>query len=249
MGLTYRFNLNRKVFHFCGIFIPLFFFFRVFDLFPVNWFADDTRSILFFILVLFSLLAIAIEILRFQFPVFQNLFFRFVGPLLKDNEINEINGSISYILANAILVGFFPREIAVLAMLFLLFGDPFAAFIGSRYGRTRMWNGRSLEGSLAGIFSAFFFGFLFLCSITLYSHGQSVFSLWDQMGPRPEIWLTLFLGVLSAFILEAVSSKGILDDNLLMPLGSALVMTFLCRIQGTEVDFYPIQKLIYPILD
>ena len=58
-----------------------------------------------------------------------------------------------------------------------------------------------------------------------------------------------FWVLLSAFILEAVSSKGILDDNLLMPLGSALVMTFLCRMQGTEVDFYPIQKLIYPILD
>ena len=247
--MPYQFNINRKTFHFAGILIPGIFFFQVFDRLPIDLFVDNTRSILFYILTLISLLLIFVEFLRFKFPLFQTTFIAVVGPLLKKQEYDKINGSIGYMLGNTILLAFFPKEIAIIAMLFLLFGDPSAAFIGSRYGRIRIGNGRSLEGSIAGIIVGMFVASIFVILLTTFHEDMPAFYLWSNNQINFKIFSILFLGSLIAFILEAVSTRGLLDDNLLMPVGSALTMVFACQIQKIKVDFYPLHELIFPIVN
>lgn len=60
-----------------------------------------------------------------------------------------------YILALCLVVGFFPRDIAILSILFLTFGDPAAALVGGKYGTIRFYNGKSLQGALGGIAGAY----------------------------------------------------------------------------------------------
>lgn len=52
----------------------------------------------------------------------------------------------------------------------------------------------------------------------------SDFVLWDNQGVRLENWLTLFIGAVSALLIEFVSHEGLLDDNLTIPVGASLIM-------------------------
>ena len=58
-----------------------------------------------------------------------------------------------------VTVAAFPKDVAVLAILYLALGDPFASTIGIRFGKLgpRFSNGKSLIGSLGG---------LFICAVT-----------------------------------------------------------------------------------
>ena len=239
-------NIFRKAFHFLGIVIPVLFFFKVFDFSTICWFSDNTRSILFYMLSTASISMVIIEILRFRYPAFQRFFVHIAGKILKQSEHKQITSVTPYMLANTILVGFFPREIAILAMTFLVFGDPFAAFIGHRFGRNFILNGRSLEGSLAGIISSIFFGILLLHLIKIFGRTEFISPFWSNSEIYTETYIMLFTGAIIAFIAEAVSAKGLLDDNFLIPMGSGLAMFLFCRIQNIEVDLFPIEKLILP---
>ncbi len=245
--MQYQVNINRKIFHLSGIFIPGIFFFQVFDWLPVNLFVDNTRSILFYLLASTSILLVVVECLRFKFPLFQKSFIAVVGPLLKKKEYDDINGSIGYMLGNTILLAFFPKEIAIISMLFLLFGDPLAAFIGSRYGKIPICHGRSLEGSVAGAVVGIFVASIFVALLTIFYEDMSVFYLWSENKVNFKILLMLLVGSLTAFTLEAISTRGLLDDNFLMPVGSAFIMLFVCQTQNMRVDFYPLHELIFPL--
>ena len=218
-------------------------------------FEDNTRSILFYLLAIYSIILIIVEIIRFRVSAIQSFFVKLMGPLLKKNEIEKINGSIPFVLANAILVGFFPRELAIIAMVFLLFGDSAAAYFGIRYGKTRFWNGKSLEGSLAGILASIILGFIFLIVVTHYSYvNNPVFSLWVNNGLNHVeinyvLCFSVIVGAVVAFIFEAISIQGILDDNFLMPVGAAGIMMMLLNLfQGNSIGFYSLSKLLVPVL-
>ena len=242
------FNISRKIFHGSGIFIPLIFLTNCLDFTGIQWFEENTRSVLFYLLGVFSLFIIILEILRFNIAAVQRLFVRFLSPLLKKNEFDQINGSVAFFLANTILVGFFPKELAVISMIFLLFGDPAAAYFGSRYGKTLFWNGKSLEGSLAGVTASIIIGLLFLSGITIFGYSENHFVyLWAGNNINYGLLFSLIAGAVAAFIIEAVSVQGILDDNLLMPLGSSLVMMAALNLfTQYQVEFYSWSKLLIP---
>ena len=245
--MQYHFNIKRKIFHFIGIIIPIIFFYQVFDICSANCFMDHTRSMLFYGLSLISFALLLFDVLRLRYQSLQTFFIRLAKPLLKNQEYNKMHSSIPYMFGNTILVGFFPREIAILSMLFLLIGDPMAAFIGSKYGRIQICNGRTLEGSIAGATAGILFGFIFMILITIFS--KSSIPLWSNNEINLGICLIVLTGACTAFLLEAISTRGILlDDNFLIPVGSALVMLFVSYIQKNEIYFYPIKKLLFPII-
>ena len=246
MSKNYLFNGSRKIFHLMGLFVPIALLSNLFDLFGLNWFEDDTRSLAFYFLLFLFFFLVFYEILRFRLAYFQRLFIKAVGSMLKKHEYKKMNGAIPFILSTLLLVGFFSEEITILAMLFLLFGDTVAAFIGSRYGRVRFKNGKSLEGTLAGIVAALLTGAAFLICLGLFINEDSSFSVFNLKNEAIYIWTILFIGAASAFVLEAVSKDGFFDDNLLAPMGSALTMTYFAVYWGIQkTAFYPISKLFF----
>lgn len=244
-----KFNYARKLFHLIGLVIPVGYFFAWLDPISPLQFKETTRSLIFWITGIITIFFLLIEFLRFRFPFWQNLFVKVAGPMLKGKEINKMHGSVPYILALCLVVGFFPRDIAILSILFLTFGDPAAALVGGKYGTIRFYNGKSLQGTLGGITGAFLAGLAFLILISA-TGVTSDYLLWDSQGVRLENWLMLFIGSVVALLIEFVSHEGLLDDNLTIPLGASLLMIgthSLFAGHNLATYFNPIQQLIWTI--
>lgn len=218
-----KFNYARKLFHLLGLVIPVGYFFTWLD--PISpWvFKETTRALIFWMTGIVTVFFLIVEFLRFRWQFWQNLFVKVAGPMLKGKEMDKMHGSVPYILALCLVVGFFPRDIAILSILFLTFGDPAAALVGGKYGTIRFYNGKSLQGTLGGIGGAFLAGFAFLLLISA-AGVTSEYVLWDNHGIRLENWITLFIGAIAALLIEFVSHEGLLDDNLTIPVGASLLM-------------------------
>jgi dolichol kinase len=103
------------------------------------------------LVVLLALLAgqLALDIVRLTFTRVNVLFFWLLRPFVTPREHHKVASSTWYVLGIALVVGLFPREIAVPAVLTLALADPSASYLGRRLGRRRLGTG-SLLGT--GVF-------------------------------------------------------------------------------------------------
>lgn len=220
-----NFNFLRKIWHLLGLIIPLALFFDVFDGSLGLQYA--TRAIIVVGLFIALVVLVILEFFRFRFEGFSEFFWKVFGPLMKEGERESLNATVPYFIANLIVVLFFPAELAVLSLSFLVIGDPTAAFIGSHYGRHRLYNGKSIEGILAFILSSTLFGLILIWMFPVFKP-DTLYGLIDGRGNfNISIFVLLFLGSLTAGITEFFSGttwKGLLDDNLLIPIVSCFVM-------------------------
>jgi len=113
------------------------------------------------------------------------------------------------VLAAALLVNllFLPR-VAAVAMTILLTGDAAAALIGRRWGQHKIVNGKSWEGTL---------GFIFV------GYAASVLLLMVTGAPACLYW-KIIPAVAGGALAELFQKQLKLDDNLLIPLVSALIL-------------------------
>lgn len=239
-----KFNYARKFFHLIGLVIPIGYFFHWLDGISPWQFKETTRSVIFWITGIITVFFLIIEFLRFRFKFWQDAFVKVAGPMLKGKEMDKMHGSVPYILALCLAVGFFPRDIAILSILFLTFNDPAAALVGGKFGTIRFYNGKSLQGTLGGMAGAFLAGLAFLIMISA-AQIPSNYVLWDQAGIRLENWLTLFIGSVAALLIEFVSHEGFLDDNLTIPVGASLVM----MMSHSLATGFSLLSYLYPITD
>ena len=222
------FNKARKFFHLTGLIIPAIYFFDLFDyIWPIGY-KENTRTISFFILSGLVIFMVIIEILRFNFPFWQDLFMKTIGKILKEKEEYKVHGGIPVLFAATLLVGFFPKEVAGIAILYLIIGDPFAAYIGGKFGTVRLYNSKSLQGMLAGVFMAFLSGLGFVACIAYFDSflPNSDLYLWSENGINHIVWILLLVTAVIAYTLELFSTDGFFDDNILIPIGSALFLCF-----------------------
>lgn len=239
-----KFNYARKLFHLIGLVIPVGYFFHALDGISPWQFKETTRSLIFWVTGIITVIFLIVELLRFRYKFWQDLFVKVAGPMLKGKEMDKMHGSVPYILALCIVVGFFPRDVAILSIMFLTFGDPAAALVGGKYGTIRFYNGKSLQGTLGGMAGAFLAGLVFLSLISA-AHVASAYVLWDHAGIRLENWVTLFVGAVSALLIEFVSHEGFLDDNLTIPVGASLIM----MLSHSLATGFSILSYFYPITD
>lgn len=219
------FNFFRKIWHLLGLVIPAVLYLDAFTGYGDYRYA--TRVVIVIFLV-FSLVLLAIlEVLRFRSEGFSQFFWRWFGPLMKEGERGQMNATIPYFTANLIVVWCFPAEVAVLSLAFLVLGDPSAAYFGSRYGKHRLYNGKSWEGILAFLLASLFTGMILSFLFSL-SGSDSVFSLITDVGWNWGAVVILLIGVVTAAVTEFFSAttwKGFLDDNLLIPVFASLAMS------------------------
>lgn len=187
-----RSELARKALHYLTGLIPLVYYF----------FLAKNEAVI--ILVVLSIGMLTIEILRIKIPACRNLYNRYFGDITRPYEhANHLTGATYLLLGMLLVVYLFPKVIAVIAMLFILVGDPTACLIGMAFGKIRLSRSKTLEGTLAFI-------------------AASLLVTWWIPGVALPIKL---IGAVLAGGLELVTGR--LDDNLVIPTISALIMFIL----------------------
>lgn len=160
------------------------------------------------LLIAGSLGAVALEVLRGLVGGVNEWMVRTL-PFFKAAEDRQVTGATFMWLAATFLFFVFEKEVAVLAMLFLSVGDPFAALIGVRDHRTRRF-GKSLAGTTAFAVAALGAGLL--------------------AALHPDVPLAWWLapGAIVAALVELAPLP--VDDNLTVPIASAAAMALLAMV-------------------
>lgn len=149
------------------------------------------------------------DLVRLRNPQFNALALRLFGKIMRREELKSISGNSFYILGLLTVVLFFPKPIVLLSVLYLAVGDPAAAIVGTRWGKTKILGKKSLEGSIANGIAAFVATALF---------GMFYLGLSSSMTLRLSL-----LGALTSMVVELIPTP--LDDNFTIPVGTALVLT------------------------
>ena len=189
-------ELKRKSIHLSSIAIPLAYFFT-----PDTWQKGWERGLLALVI-----LSLAIEVFRLNHPRTRHVFRHFFGELLRNHEEASLLGSTYLLIACLLTIHLFPKDVAVLALCFLILGDTVAAIVGKSIGRVRMF-GKTLEGSIAC--------FAVCYGLTLIIPGPNL--------PFP----VGLVGALVATVFELLPIP--LDDNFRIPLSAGFAMELLLR--------------------
>jgi dolichol kinase len=122
------------------------------------------------------------------------------------HERRHVNSATWYTTALLVLALLFTPKVVVVALAILGLADPAAGFVGRRWGRVRLVNGRSLEGTTT-----------FFVVGTLA--GLAALSIWH---PEVRLGVALLIALAAAFtgaITELFSRR--IDDNLSIPIAAA----------------------------
>jgi dolichol kinase len=167
------------------------------------WFAP--REFVLWAMGVTIILVLITELIRLNIPAVNNLMLFRMGGVHRASEINNISG-LPWTLAGSLLTMLFfhDKNIVMVSMLYLSFGDTAAALFGKKHGRTRTWYDKTLEGSLACFIVCVIAGLFFL---------------------KPTYAV---LGAACATVIEILPWP--LNDNFWMPLVSAGLLTFLFSI-------------------
>lgn len=239
------FNLMRKLWHLFGLVVPLFLYFDMASYLQTNL-VHSSRVIGSVAIFLVMMILLGIDLYRFRSRAFNRLFFKVAGSILKREEKKRINATIPYLLANLILFLFFGKEIVVIGSLFLMIGDPAAAYFGSHFGRLRFWNGKSLEGMLGFMVVGSIASILFLL-LHSYLEPNDEFALYSSArGFHFYIIIYVLVGAVFSAISEFFASNqfmGFFDDNLVVPLVGVTGMA----LAGLLFPAIPVDALFFPV--
>jgi len=154
-----------------------------------------------------TVLMILIDVARLRGWSFWRRFGRrVIGPLIRSHEeAGDFTGAFYILITFCVCIAAFAKPMAVAAMAFIVVGDSFAAVIGRRFGRHRLWGTASVEGSLACLV-----GTLIVALVV------------PELAPRVAV-----AGAVVAAVVESLPTG--IDDNVTVPVVSGLAMTLLDR--------------------
>jgi len=150
------------------------------------------------------LLLLVLELARFAVPTVNKWFFKVFKPFIREAEATSATGALYMLMASFLAYLAFETHIAMLAIAFLAVGDATGAIVGNTVGRVKSLK-KTLEGDIACFFSCIAIGFIFYFAGIVSNIAVIV------------------VGSVSATVIEAVPLP--LNDNFMMPLFSALMMT------------------------
>ena len=158
------------------------------------------------VLVALTLLTLLVDALRLHQPHVRRVFYFLFGKVLREHERFNLLGSTYLLIAALISIAAFPKEVAVVSLLFLVVGDTVAALVGRRFGRIKIMD-KSLEGSAGCLVSCLIIG--------------GIYHL-----VTPELsWARIVVGSFVATIFELAPVP--MDDNLRIPLSAGFAMILL----------------------
>jgi dolichol kinase len=152
------------------------------------------------ILLGITLCLLIIDLLRPRWPALEALFRRKLSLILDEKDLRGLNGSTLYFGGCGLAVALFREDPASAGILALVLGDPAAAIVGSSV-RSPRWGTKSLAGSAT--------------CFAVATLAARVFVPWP----------VALAGGAAAMLLEAFAGSKL--DNLVIPLGTALVVATL----------------------
>lgn len=185
--MTIKDEVIRKSIHMFSIVIPI-----------GTYFLD--RNIVLVVVGICILISVCVEVLRFHWDVFRELFNGLLGRLLRDHETTQLTGSTYLLIGCFLTILFFEKWIAIVSLLILIIADALSAIVGKRWGKHMLWKDRSIEGCIVFLVSA-----LLCVKIVPDSH-----------------FLIGTIGVIMAITVD-ILIHGI-NDNLTIPLSAGFVM-------------------------
>lgn len=188
---------KRKLYRiFMGSIVPLIYLFTSSYFFPL------------IISSFFLTLLLSLEFERWRNPSVWDYILKKYGMIFKTPP-GKLTGDTYFMISSFIAIVFFPKEIAIPSLFFLVFGDAGSGIIGSKYGRIKIFPGKSFEGFLGGIIFNLIIGILIWKIINL------------------PLYILIF-GVLIASIMELLPLK--IDDNLTVGISTSIGMFLLTKI-------------------
>ncbi len=194
----------RKIWHMAGVSLIA----VIYAYTPILW----SKVLLLLVLLFF----IPLDFLRQRNQSLNQFMLNIFKPILRENEIHKLAGTTYLLSGVAVVVFFFPREVATLTLLILAFADPFASIFGIKFGKDKIFGQKSLQGSMAAFFVCAFltFGYMFYHAILI-----------DRI-----LIISLLAGLVGA--LAELIPLGKLDDNFTLPVVSAFALWLLFTIFG-----------------
>ena len=167
--------------------------------FPLMYLLLDRRFMLIFIGSV-TLAFLLLDIVRLLSKKTNLILFK--SFLFKQKEVRTFSSMTMFLVAIFLSILLFPKNIAILALTFLIFGDVFAKVIGMLFGKVHIFK-KTLEGSITYFLAAGIFGLL----------------LQPYLGIS---YLILVIGALTAALVELIPWG--VDDNLSVAIISGAVM-------------------------
>jgi len=169
---------------------------------PLIYYFLEKREMLLLISIVTSIMLV-FDYLRLNSKILTKFIKKFFSFLLREHEAKELTGASYFLIGCGISILFFTKEIAIFSILILIISDSAAALIGKKFGRKKY-----LDKTVPGVL-AFFISGLVLIPIVLETNFTS----------------QAILSVLAASVIEFLSKKIQIDDNLLIPLVTGVVMS------------------------
>ena len=167
------------------------------------WYIVPSQKTASIIIIFFTFLFILFDYLRFKSKAIKLFFSLFFDKMLKEHELNgKLTGASWVMISSSIVILLFSKEVAVISLVFLSIGDTVAGLFGRNYGKIRIGN-KTLEGFIAGFFS---------CLIISLFYRPLQFSITAS-------------GAFFGILFETLPLP--FDDNLKIPIASAIVMSIL----------------------
>ncbi|GAB5465183.1 MAG: SEC59/DGK1/VTE5 family protein [Candidatus Kapaibacteriales bacterium] len=163
------------------------------------------------VLVPLTVFSYFLEFLGKEGMPMHNFYFKTFGTLLRPHETRKewymVNGATWVLISATITILLFPKIIAITVFSILILSDMFAALIGRRYGKTKLFD-KSLQGTSAFVVVAVIIVLLL----------AAIFDMnWTYVASGA-------IGGIVAGLIEAASVSLRLDDNLSIPISAGLVM-------------------------
>jgi len=135
--------------------------------------------------------------------------------VFRAKEKDSVASSIFFVAATIMVFSVFDFSIAFTALMLTVFGDLASALVGIKFGKTKIFHQKTLEGFLAGLVMNLLVGFLL-------------------MPDYPALYITM------AFVASAVELlTGKLDDNLTVPLFAAFTGQIVAFMTQANLSAFP----------
>ncbi len=180
------------------------------SLFPIIYYFSPTRLLPLCFVLYFSGIMTVLEILRKVAPGSYGVMVEHSKGILKE-KAGFLLGSTNFLIAILFCIIFFSKSVAIASLVFLTFGDAMATIIGTKYGKIRIFKGKSLIGT----------GSFFLTCVLLGIGMKFLPGI--QLG-----FLVILIGAFVAALVELLPIP--LDDNLTVAPLTCIVMEILSRV-------------------
>jgi len=153
----------------------------------------------------FLTLLLTLEFERWKNPGVWDYILKKYGRIFKTPP-GKFTGDTYFMLSSFIILLFFNKDITIPSLFFLVFGDAGSGIIGSKFGKTKIFPGKSLEGFIGGVI------FNSIIALIIFNFIELPFNI-------------LIFGVLISSIIETLPLK--IDDNLTVGIITAISMDLL----------------------